>query len=231
MAGTMTAFGALAPCVSAVDQRTEYDRGEGHCVVCRRSLASAGPLCFCCRLSCDQLGLPLVPVVALADYQVGDRLHRLLRGYKDGPVGECRAECTAALVAFIAEQWRRMERAIEQRLGSWSAIAVVPSTRRPGSPPAAALVAGVPPGGAGRLERVCLMRGEGPLDHLRAHRSAFALAESPRGGTRSARSVLIFDDTTTTGATAQSAAAALRLAGYAVAGVVVVGRAVRPSTR
>jgi predicted amidophosphoribosyltransferase len=44
-------------------------------------------------------------------------------------------------------------------------------------------------------------------------------------------SVLIFDDTTTTGAAVQSAAAALRLAGARVVGALVMGRALAPIAR
>ena len=40
--------------------------------------------------------------------------------------------------------------------------------------------------------------------------------------------VLVFDDSVTTGARAQSAAAALRLAGARVVGILAVGRALAP---
>jgi orotate phosphoribosyltransferase len=43
--------------------------------------------------------------------------------------------------------------------------------------------------------------------------------------------VLVFDDTTTTGAAVQSAAAALRLAGAQVVGALVMGRALAPAAR
>ncbi|HEY4929250.1 MAG TPA: hypothetical protein VIH95_08855 [Acidimicrobiales bacterium] len=36
-------------------------------------------------MTARQLGLPLVPLVALREYRIGDADHRRLRGYKDAP--------------------------------------------------------------------------------------------------------------------------------------------------
>ncbi len=73
-----------------------------------------------------------------------------------------------------------------------------------------------------------LGRGSGRPDHLVASRDGFApLAGVDRAGL-DRLPVLVFDDSVTTGARAQSAAAALRLAGARVVGILVVGRALAP---
>ena len=64
-----------------------------------------------------------------------------------------------------------------------------------------------------------LVRGPGPLGHLRANPSGFRLV-----GPVSGRSVLVFDDTYTSGARSQSAAAALRAEGADVLAIVPIGR-------
>ncbi|HEY4929251.1 MAG TPA: hypothetical protein VIH95_08860 [Acidimicrobiales bacterium] len=112
------------------------------------------------------------------------------------------------------------------RFGPWSVVTTVPSTRRIGPAPAEALVDGVP-SLADRHLRL-LGRGRGRLDHLEAARDGFApLAGVDRSGL-DRLPVLVFDDSVTTGSRAQSAAAALRLVGARVVGIVVVGRALAP---
>jgi len=75
-----------------------------------------------------------------------------------------------------------------------------------------------------------LRRGPDPLDHCKASRSAYATTEGVRMGARSpvtVRSpVIVIDDLYTSGAHAQSAAAALRLAGLDVRFIVPIGRLV-----
>jgi predicted amidophosphoribosyltransferase len=102
-------------------------------------------------------------------------------------------------------------------------VATVPSSSRPGVAPVEALAEGVP-GLAERHLRL-LVRGPGDLGHLAAERTAFVPAPGVDRAGLAGLPVLVFDDTTTTGASVQSAAAALRLAGARVVGALVVGRA------
>ncbi|HEX4244408.1 MAG TPA: phosphoribosyltransferase, partial [Acidimicrobiales bacterium] len=73
-----------------------------------------------------------------------------------------------------------------------------------------------------------LVRGTGALGHLRPSRSGFVIHPlvDPAGLRR--RRVLVVDDSYTTGSRAQSAAAALRLAGMRVGAILVLGRVVAP---
>ena len=173
-----------------------------------------------------QLGLPLVPLVVLGEYRVGDADHRRLRGYKDGPTAEERARCRAGLLSSLAEWTADHERELAARTGPWSVVTTVPSTRRPGPAPAEVLVDGVPALAVRHLR--LLRRGSGPLNHLAASRDGFVTEPGVDRAGLDGLPVLVFDDSVTTGARAQSAAAALRLAGARVVGILAVGRALAP---
>ena len=202
------------------------DTGVGACRVCGRAHVAIGPLCFCCRTVAAQLRLPLVPLVALTEYRVGDRSHRRFRAYKDAPVSEVRARCRGALVDGLA-RW------VDAHGVPWHTpgtddpvVTTVPSSHRPGEAPIAGLVDDVP--ALARQHLPLLVRGPARLGHLQAHREAFAPAPGVDRAGLTDLTVVVIDDTTTTGAAAQSAAAALRLAGARVVGVLVLGRALAP---
>jgi predicted amidophosphoribosyltransferase len=173
-----------------------------------------------------QLGLPLVPVVALFEYRVGDRRHHLLRGYKDAPVAEARERGRRHLVAELARWWVDTVDGAS-RLGRWDVVTTVPSSGRPGGAPAERLVDGVPD--LARRHLRLLVRGPGGGGHLCAGRDLFVPAPGVDRAGLVGPTVLVFDDTTTTGAAVQSAAAALRLAGARVVGALVMGRALSPT--
>ena len=199
------------------------------CVVCGGVVHGLRPVCFCCGLAARQLGLPLVPVVVMADYRVGDADHRRLRGYKDGRTAEVRARYRTELVSYLAAWTAVHGGALVGRTGPWAVVTTVPSTRRPGPSPAEALVDGVPDLADRHLR--LLGRGNGALDHLQAARDGFAPLPGVDRAGLDGLPVLVFDDSVTTGARAQSAAAALRLAGGRVVGILVIGRALAPASK
>jgi hypothetical protein len=80
--------------------------------------------------------------------------------------------------------------------------------------------AGTGAGGAGRVDEVA-------TGHLVASEGAFVVGAEHRSALQG-RGVVLLDDSYTTGATAQSAAQALRRAGVATVVVLVLARAVRP---
>jgi hypothetical protein len=168
-----------------------------------------------------QLQLPLVPVEVVTDYRVGDRIHRRLRGYKDATVAEARVMHAATLARQLGEWVTNSGHRVRREPWDW--VVTVPSTRRPVGSPVDVVVDRVPSLAPHRLP--LLGRGPEPTGHLRAARAGFVVnrAVLPRG--REGR-FLVVDDTLTTGARAQSAAATLRLAGLPVVGVVVLGRTV-----
>jgi glutamine phosphoribosylpyrophosphate amidotransferase len=169
--------------------------------------------------------MPLVPAVAMTECRVGDDLHRRLRGYKDAPVAEVRRQCAAQLASLVA-RWLGADAAyLRQRFGStWDVVATVPSSRRPAGAPVDAVVSLVPQ--LDHLHRPLLVRGPAPTGHLAADRRGFALDRRVDRAWLRDRRVLVVEDSTITGARAQSAAAALRLAGARVVGVVAISRVV-----
>jgi adenine/guanine phosphoribosyltransferase-like PRPP-binding protein len=195
------------------------------CRVCGGVAPAGFAHCFCCATLVRQLRMGLVPVVAVAEYRVGDRLHRRLRGYKDAPVAEARETC-ATFLADLVGRWMAADpdRLCRRFDSGWDLVATVPSSGRPVGAPADALVRRVPPLAAGH--RTLLVRGPEPTGHLRAARLGFELSPSVDRESFRSRRVLVFDDSIATGARAQSAAAALRRAGAEVIGVLAVGRVV-----
>ena len=170
-----------------------------------------------------QLGLPLVPTVVVADYRLGDACHARLRGYKDAPTARMRDLHQGVIARDLADWLDRNTTALVDRFGTWSVVTPVPSTHREGPPPAGRLLDDVPTLAGRHLG--LLGRGSGTADHLAACRSGFELLP---GGDRAGLDGLPglgFDDSVTTGARSQSAAAALRLGGAQVVGVLAAGRA------
>jgi len=199
------------------------------CAVCGRTVVVVPPVCFCCRLVARQLGLPLAPVVVTKEYRVGDAVQRSLRRYKDSAVPAVRARCRDRIVSDLSTWVAVHGGELADRFGPWTVVVTVPSTRRSDAAPAGALVDGVP-ALAGRHTHL-LERGSGEVDHLRAARDGFAVVPGTDPAALRRAAVLVFDDTVTTGARAQSAAAALRLAGARVVGILAVGRALAPCSR
>lgn len=205
---------------------------SGRCPVCERPARGEFALCYCCGVVVRQLHLPLVPLCAVAQYRVGDALHRRLRGYKDAREASVRRDHRRRLVRML-ECWLaghrspRSSRCPDPGEVRWDTVTTVPSTRPDRPVPGLtveSLVAGVP--GLARCQVPLLERGPDPADHLRAGRRVFTVAAAVDREWLAHRRILVVDDTVTTGARAQSAAAALRLAGGRVVGVVAIGRAV-----
>jgi hypothetical protein len=184
-------------------------------------------VCFCCRLVAGQLGLPLVRTVVVREYRVGDDVHRCLRGYKDAPTAGARDRLRRRVAADLASWIDRHDDGLGAGLGPWVAVTPVPSTRRPGPAPAGALLDTVPALAARHLP--LLVRGSGLPGHLTACRDGFAPGPGVGRSGLEGLPVLVFDDSVTTGARSQSAAAALRMAGAHVVGILAVGRALPPA--
>jgi predicted amidophosphoribosyltransferase len=103
-------------------------------------------------------------------------------------------------------------------------VVPVPSSHRPAGAPVEAVLRHIPHL-ADSVEHL-LVRGSAPTGHLLSDRLGFRLAPGADRVRLRALKVLVFDDSLVTGARAQSAAAALRLAGSQVVGVLAIGRSV-----
>ena len=155
-------------------------------------------------------------------YSVGhEYLHHILAGYKrlDGP----RAEAAAHQLASILDEFlRRHEACLARAAGvaGFQIVTTVPSSQpsRDFDHPLRRVVSQLVSATQDRHQRL-LRRSALPVQsrHFDARRFE---ALSPLPG----QNVLLVDDTWTTGASAQSAAAALRSAGVATVAAVVIGR-------
>ncbi len=140
-------------------------------------------------------------------------------------MAEVRAACRQRLAAMVGE-WLTTGPAPAwvPTASEWDLVVTVPSSCRPEGDPVAAVVGAVATL-AGR-HRPLLVRGPAPTGHLRAARQGFVLRPGVDQHRLRGRRVVVVDDSVITGARAQSAAAALRLRGADVVGVVAVGRLV-----
>ena len=157
----------------------------------------------------------------------GDSLHAVLRRYKDAPAVAARRHYSAVLARLLGEFLRSHLLCLEQSVGLWDALAVVPSSSRRPAPFAAPCPFDAVVGIVGELAhwpRLALAGGAGRAAHLHPATDAFVVTGPP-----APRRVLLLDDTWVTGARARSAAAALVGAGAQVVATVVIGRSVDPT--
>jgi hypothetical protein len=196
--------------------------GLGLCGCCRGPAGRDSSRCFQCDLHAELMPGMLPDVVVPVAYAVKGGEHaRNLWLYKSGQPGAAAARVMlgALLMVFLADHgqcvWRRAG------MTRPSHVAVIPSSRgRPGPHPLRALVAG----------RVALPWA--PLE-LRSAIGKDLRNPSPdrfRTGRLPGAAVVLLDDTWTSGASAASAAAVLKLAGARQVAVIVLGRHVAAPT-
>jgi hypothetical protein len=150
-------------------------------------------------------------------------------GYKESPVSEARARF-ATMVRDLFDAFFAAHAACLTRHAPLDLVLAVPSTARPSGAPLAT-VTGLGEAAHDRLRAPLradlLCRGPGWLGHMRPRRDGFVVPAARRA-VMQGRHVLVLDDTYVSGARAQSAAAALRLAGAASVQIVAAGRVLRP---
>ena len=171
-----------------------------------------------------QVSRPISLVVPISLYRRSGQLHHVLWGYKNIEDDTARRELRARVAALL---WRFLDShgaCIEGAAGSgWDVLTTVPSSReRAGQHPLEQAIDMAPP--LRDAHERFLRRGEVETGHNRASDQGFEVIADVED-----RSVLLIDDTFTSGARIQSAASALALAGATVVAAVVVGRFVNPS--
>jgi predicted amidophosphoribosyltransferase len=190
--------------------------GPGVCEVCL-NLTRGYERCFACSSIPSQLDV-VVPV----SYSVAhEQLHHALAGYKrlEGlPARRYTRDLAAILWRFLA----RHERCVADAAGAqrFDLVTTVPSTDRDRDErhPLRLIVDELVGPTRGRHERLLRRSGVGP-----AQRTFDPRRYEPTRALHGER-ILLIDDTWTTGANAQSAAAALRSAGAGGVAAVVIGR-------
>jgi phosphoribosylpyrophosphate synthetase len=167
--------------------------------------------------------------VAPISYSPGQEpLHRALASYKRLP-DELARRSALELAAILWRHLAEHERCVARAAGvsRFSVVTTVPSgvPSRDQHQPLRRIVADLVGPTRARYERL-LRRSALPLGSRAFSRQRFEALGELHGET-----VLLIDDTWTTGASAQSAAAALKHAGASVVGAVVIGRYVNRQWR
>jgi predicted amidophosphoribosyltransferase len=195
--------------------------GRDVCPMCRSWRPEVDSLCWNCTRVHELLSRPCTTVIPISLYCKPSPMRDRLTLYKDGD--EHHRQVYAPLIAAIVERFfHEHGDALTEVIGGWDVITVVPSADREPPHPLGAALEALPTRHL-HPASMLLTRGPGEVDHNKMSDDAFLATEDTRGSR-----VLVLDDVYTTGATAQSAASALQLAGMAVCAVVVVARRVNP---
>jgi hypothetical protein len=198
-----------------------------YCRTCRGPVQAGFARCYQCDLAHERCGGLLADVVAPVAYAVkGGRLASDLWRYKSGVAGatEAGTRLTAMLVRFLREHSDQVWRAAGMAAGPELA-AIVPSGQgRPGQHPLLGIVVSCVD-----VPIVPLSIAPGAAARARGLAEGVAVGWLTVGGAVAGADVLLVDDTWVSGASAQSAAAALKAAGARRVALVVLGRHVDPA--
>ncbi|WP_206188827.1 ComF family protein [Streptomyces hirsutus] len=160
------------------------------------------------------------PVVPISLYEKPSELRDWLKFYKPSGGDEYDPAYGVKLTQILARFLNAQMPNIEEVWGAIDGVCVVPSTKGAVPHPLCGVYECT---NAGPPLLDVLVRGKGPLRHRFAHRDGFECTSQGVG-----RRVLLLDDVYTTGATAQSAAYALKSAGYEVPGILTIARRINP---
>ncbi len=190
--------------------------GDGVCEICFNLTGGYGR-CYACAHQPQCLD-----AVAPISYSIAhEQLHHVLRGYKrltGYPARRFAADLAAVLWRFLARHEACV--AAAAHVDAFALVTTVPSSerRRDGRHPLREIVRTLAAPTRERYARL-LLRSDSPAPGRAFHAEKF---EAVR--TLSGQAVLLIDDTWTTGASAQSAAYALKAAGAGSVAALVIGR-------
>ena len=198
------------------------------CQICHVPRDPLHPQCWSCSKTAGGVSRPVTLVVPVSLYQSYSQLGRWLRRYKD-PDATVTSQLQRRYATLVAATFGRFfakhKVCIEEAAGKpWDVITVVPSTTRPQPHPFEKCLSLLPD--IESLVRPLLRRGDATIARNSPSDDGYQTIEDVEGS-----SVLLVDDTWTTGAHLQSAASVLQLAGADVVAAVVVGRVVRTDWR
>ena len=197
--------------------------GAGVCAICHGSPNPGWDRCYSCEQTVAQVSRPVELVVPITLCEAMGQMHHVLRSYKDSPVESVRTRMRLRIAALLYRFLATHRNCIINAAGrDWDVITTVPSsTGRAGTHPLELVIQHIPP--VEQEHATLLSRGPGQLEHNHASDDGYEVTEAVSG-----RSVLLVDDTFTSGARGQSAACALQLAGAHVVAMVPIGRYIQP---
>jgi predicted amidophosphoribosyltransferase len=199
-------------------------QGSGRCAVCWTPCAERDRMCLVCQRQPRFLDVVL-PITFSID---GGPMHNALRGYKDGWSGDASEQLknryTNQLAPVLTRFVRTHERCAARAVGApgFDVVSIVQSESRERHRLQWIVESGCRPlrDRFDRLLEPTAVAAAGKHFDAGRYRVTRRLA---------AESVLLIDDTWTSGASAQSAGAALQAAGASKIALVVLGRHIRPS--
>ena len=198
-----------------------------YCRTCRGPVQAGFARCYQCDLAHERCGGLLADVVAPVAYAVkGGRLASDLWRYKSGMPGAAEAgtRLAAMLAVYLREHGDQVWRAAGMAAGPELA-AIVPSGQgRPGPHPLLGMAVSCVD-----VPIIPLTAAPGAAARARGLADGVAVGWLTVGGAVAGADVLLVDDTWVSGASAQSAAVALRAAGARRVALVVIGRHVDPA--
>jgi hypothetical protein len=197
--------------------------GPGVCDICHGSPNPGWNRCYSCAQTVGQVSRPVELIVPITLCEAMGQMHHVLRAYKDSPDESVRTTMRLRIAALLYRFLATHSNCIANAAGrDWDVITTVPSsTGRAGTHPLELVIQHVPP--VEQEHATLLRRGPGQLGHNRASGDGYEVTQDVTG-----LSVLLVDNTFTSGARGQSAASALQLAGADVVATVPVGRYIRP---
>lgn len=200
--------------------------GPGVCDVCHGIPNLGYQRCWSCEQSTGSVSRPLSIIVPISWYQVGEQLWSVLRYYKDSPDPDARERYLYRVAATLHRFMRDHGAHVEAAAGrGWTVATAVPSKRDRDTHPferAVKLGRGLKTIYRPLLEVADATR----ISRVYGDDSAFKVRD---GADVQGQHVLLLDDTFTSGATFQSAASTLTLAGADVVAGVVIGRVIGTS--
>lgn len=191
--------------------------------MCHGAPNSGWETCYSCFHVMGQLTRPCSLVVPISLSEPFGQLHHVLKHYKNpdmDPVtrGAFILQVTGILARFLSAHRSCIERSAKRE---WNLITIVPSTSgRSGEHPLETAIRRSP-WLRSQFENV-LFPGSVAVTHNQASNNGFAALAKVKD-----RSVLLIDDTFTSGSRCQSAASALSLAGANVVAIVPLARIIR----
>jgi predicted amidophosphoribosyltransferase len=221
----MTESPSWAELVSFSDTIAQYlspiaHNGDDVCRMCRSGRLNTEALCGACVRRTDEIDLLCMHIIPISYYVTPSTLRDWMHDFKNHTDGAVRDRAGKSVAAIFVRYLLEHRAALQTTLGDWHDIVAVPSSHAPGSSP---LVDAINTFAPQLVDIQVAPLVDGAKIDRRASTHRFVATQEGSG-----RRVLLVDDTYTTGATVQSAAHTLRVAGFEVIAIICVARKINP---
>ncbi len=196
--------------------------GEGACAVCKRAVMPGWSTCYQCGTHRTVLARTADVVAPIALSVKGEQRAYELSSYKNSSNLSARSRLALGIGAVLWRWLDRHEACVMgyAGVGEFPLVVPVPSTRNRADHPLPGILRNIVKPTSGRCaDDILSSSPRYPGDSREVHDDRFLAARRLRG-----EPVMIIDDQWTSGGRAQSAAAALKLAGSGPVAVVALGR-------